>query len=70
MVSVLECDRSWVRAPIGSNQDYIIGICCFSAKHAALRRKNKDRLARNRIMCPSVATCLFGGTVCFSELAL
>ena len=23
-------------------------ICCFSAKHAALRRKNKDGVARNR----------------------
>ena len=27
---------------------YIIGICCFSAKHAAIRRKNKDWLARNQ----------------------
>ena len=31
----------------GSNQgrvkpDYKIGICCFSAKHTALRRKNKE----------------------------
>ena len=26
---------------------FIIGICCFSAKHAALRRKNKDWLARS-----------------------
>jgi hypothetical protein len=24
------------------------GICCFSAKHAALRNKNKDWLARNQ----------------------
>ena len=33
-----------------SNQteDYKIGICCFSAKHAALRRKSKDRLAQNQ----------------------
>jgi hypothetical protein len=23
-------------------------MCCFSVKHAALRRKSKDRLARNR----------------------
>jgi hypothetical protein len=29
-------------------KDYEIGICCFSAKHAALRRKNKDWLARNQ----------------------
>jgi hypothetical protein len=28
--------------------DYEIGICCFSAKHAALRRKSKDLLARNQ----------------------
>ena len=25
-----------------------IGICCFSAKHAALRRTDKDWLARNQ----------------------
>ena len=28
--------------------DYEIGICCFSAKHTALRRKSKDWLARNQ----------------------
>jgi hypothetical protein len=28
--------------------DYKIGICCFSAKHAALRRKSNDWMARNR----------------------
>ena len=28
-------------------KDYKIGICCFSAKHAALSRKSKDWLARN-----------------------
>jgi hypothetical protein len=27
-------------------KDYKIGICCFSAKHAALRRKSKDWLVR------------------------
>ena len=27
---------------------YKIGMCCFSAKHAALGRKNKDWLARNQ----------------------
>ena len=32
----------------GQTKDYKIGICCFSAKHAALRRKSKDRLARNQ----------------------
>ena len=29
-------------------KDYTIGFCCFSVKHAALRRKNKDWLARNQ----------------------
>jgi hypothetical protein len=29
----------------GKTKDYNIGICCFSAKHAALRRKSKDWLA-------------------------
>ena len=29
-------------------KDYKIGFCCFSVKHAALRRKSKDWLARNQ----------------------
>ena len=32
----------------GQTKDYEIGICSFSAKHAALRRKSKDWLARNQ----------------------
>ena len=32
----------------GQTKDYKIGICCFSAKYAALRRKSKDWLARNQ----------------------
>ena len=33
----------------GQTKDSEIGICCFSAiKHAALRRKRKDWLARNQ----------------------
>ena len=32
----------------GQTKDYKIGICWFSAKHAALGRKSKDRLARNQ----------------------
>jgi hypothetical protein len=32
----------------GQNKDNKIGICCFSAKHAALRRKSKDWSARNQ----------------------
>jgi hypothetical protein len=32
----------------GQTKDYKIGICCFSTKHIALRRKSKDWLARNQ----------------------
>ena len=32
----------------GQSKDYKISICCFSAKHIASRRKNKDRLAWNQ----------------------
>ena len=32
----------------GQTKDYEIGICCFSTKQAALRRKIKDWLARNQ----------------------
>jgi hypothetical protein len=50
MVSVLslECSRSLVRDPHVSNQKNKIGMCCFSAKHAALRNKSKDWSARNQ----------------------
>ena len=40
-VLALECDRSSVLAQIGQTKDYKIGICCFSAKHAALKRERK-----------------------------
>ena len=32
----------------GQTKDYKISMCCFSAKHAALRRKSKDWLAGNQ----------------------
>ena len=32
----------------GHTKDYAIGICCFSAKYAALRGRRKDWLARNQ----------------------
>ena len=32
----------------GLTKDYEMGICCFCAKHAALKRKSKDWLARNQ----------------------
>ena len=54
---------------MGSSQtkDYKISICCFSTKHAALRRKSKDLLAWNQANVSewrNVSIC------CFSELAL
>ena len=53
----------------GQTKDYEIGICCFSAKHTALRRKSKDCWLGIRIMCPSGMTRL-STACCFSELAL
>jgi hypothetical protein len=50
MVSVLPLsvvDRGFEPQSI-QIKDYEIGICCFSAKHAALRRKSKDWLAQNQ----------------------
>jgi hypothetical protein len=32
----------------GQTKDCKIGMCCFTAKHAALRRTSKDWLARNQ----------------------
>jgi hypothetical protein len=32
----------------GQTEDWKIGMCCFSAKHAALSSKSKDWLARNQ----------------------
>ena len=32
----------------GQTKDFKIGICCFSAKHVALKRKDKDWSARNQ----------------------
>ena len=33
---------------VGQAKDYKIGICCFSAEHAALRKKSKNWLPRNQ----------------------
>ena len=45
LASIVVLDRGSPQS--GQTKDYEIGICCFSAKHAALRRKSKDWLARN-----------------------
>ena len=50
MVSVLASsavDRGF-EPRSGQTKDYEIGICCFFAKHTALKRKSKDWLARNQ----------------------
>jgi hypothetical protein len=50
MVSVLSSsavDRGF-ESRSGQTKDYKIGICCFSAEHTALRRKNQDWLSRNQ----------------------
>ena len=54
MVSVLvssAVDRG-LESRLSQTKDYKIGICCFSTKHAALRRKSKDWLARNQANVP------------------
>ena len=47
----------------GQTKDYKIGICCFSAKHAALKRKSKDWLARNQSNVSWVEWCVYPQTV-------
>ena len=50
MVSVLASsavDRGF-ELRLGQTKDYNIGICCFSAKHAALWKNSKDWLAGNQ----------------------
>ena len=32
----------------GQSKDYLIGILCFSANHASLRRRTKDWLPENK----------------------
>jgi hypothetical protein len=50
MVSVIVSSAVYREFELRSDQtkDYEFGICCFSGKHPALRRKNKDWLARNQ----------------------
>ena len=51
----------------GQTKDYEIGICCFSTKHAALRRTSTDWLARNQDNMSEWGDMTI---CCFSELAL
>jgi hypothetical protein len=62
IVSVLASsavDRGF-KSRSGQTKDYQLVFVAYNAKHAELRRKSKDWLARNRgmIMCPSGATCI------------
>ena len=41
MLASSAVDRGF-ESRLGQTRDYKIGICCFSAKHAALRNKSKD----------------------------
>jgi hypothetical protein len=70
MVSVLassSVDRGF--EPLsGQTKEYVIGMRCFSVKHAALRRKKKTGWLGIGIMCKSAATCLPVDS-CLSELA-
>ena len=43
--SAVDC---WFEPWSGQTKEYKIDICCFSAKHAAFRRKSKDWLAQNQ----------------------
>ena len=67
----MKCVRSWIRVPAMSNQDYEIGIFCFSANHTTLRSKSKEWLALESfsIMRPIGATCL-PADCCFSEISV
>ena len=50
MVSILASgvvDRGF-ETQSDQTKDYKIGICCFSAKHTALRKKRKDWLSQNQ----------------------
>jgi hypothetical protein len=43
--SAVDCG---LESPSGQNKVFKIGICCFSAKYALIRRKSKDWLAWNQ----------------------
>jgi hypothetical protein len=47
----------------GQTIDYQIGICCFSAKHAALKRKGKDWLIQNQNYVSRVERHVYPWTV-------
>ena len=50
-------------------KNYKIGVCCFSAKHTALRSKSKDWLAWNQDNVSELSD-MSTTDCCFSEIAL
>ena len=48
MVGMLALSTIDLGSSVGHTKEYKIGIYCFSAKHAALRRKSKEWLAQNQ----------------------
>ena len=54
---------------LGQLKDYIIGICCFSTKYAALRNKSEDRLALNQDNASRGVKCL-PANCCWCRLAI
>ena len=59
MLTLSEVDRGF-EPWSGQTKDYKIGICCFSDKHTALRRKSNDWLAWNQNNVPEwsdMSTC-------------
>ena len=53
MLASIAVDRGF-EPRLGHTKDYKIGICCFPAMHAALKRQGKDGLAR---MQDNVSEC-------------
>ena len=48
IVIVLASIDRGVESRSSQTKDYEIGICCFSAKHVALRRKSNDWVVQNQ----------------------
>jgi hypothetical protein len=70
LANVLMVDRR-LEPRSGQTKDYTIGVCCFSAKHAALRKKSNSEFARNQknVSEWNNMSCL-PAKYCFNELAL
>jgi hypothetical protein len=62
-------DRGFESRSVQTKDYKIIDMCCFSAKHATLRKKNKDCLARIQDNASKWGDML-SAECCFSELAL